>query len=271
MALAASKASLQNWIGGNNYSPMGADFVPPPPDMVPALLDDLMDLVSGAHHAALVQAAIAHAQFETIHPFPDGNGRVGRALIHAILRRRGVTRAPILPVSTVLYTLSERYVDGLTAYRDGRVAQWVEFFVDAADTASDEAVVIADDVAALRGQWDEQIEEYRRSVGKARALRKDSAEYKILRGLPAVPLLTEATAMREYGIPKKASAQTALEALKEAGILRKKEIGDRTHRVTGYFADDIFRLIDAASRELASTMFDTRVSPPTGRAVPRTQ
>jgi hypothetical protein len=82
--------TMQNWIGGSSYNPCSAVFVPPPPDTVDALLHDLLDYVNGDDHPALVQAAIAHAQFETIHPFADGNGRTGRALIHVILRRRGL-------------------------------------------------------------------------------------------------------------------------------------------------------------------------------------
>jgi Fic family protein len=80
--------SVQNWIGGNNYNPCGADFVPPPPEYVDGLLGDLGRFCSTDRLSPLVQAAIAHAQFETIHPFEDGNGRTGRALVQVILKRR---------------------------------------------------------------------------------------------------------------------------------------------------------------------------------------
>jgi Fic family protein len=109
--------TAQNWIGGSAWHPLGADFVPPPPARVQALIDDLAEYASGAAHAALVQAGLVHAQFETIHPFADGNGRVGRALIHTVLTRRGLTRTAVLPVSLVLLTRSDAYVRGLTAYR----------------------------------------------------------------------------------------------------------------------------------------------------------
>lgn len=89
----------QNWIGGSSYNPCGAAFVPPPPETLDALLGDLLAYVNGDDHPALVQAAIAHAQFETIHPFADGNGRTGRALIHVILRRRGLEPWPVPPVT----------------------------------------------------------------------------------------------------------------------------------------------------------------------------
>jgi len=108
---------VQNWIGGSNHQPLDADFVPPPPDEVPALMGDLVAYMSTGEHAPLVHAGLVDAQFETVHPCRDGNGRVGRALVHTVLVRRGVTRPAVLPVSPVLLTRSSEYVDGLTAYR----------------------------------------------------------------------------------------------------------------------------------------------------------
>ena len=88
-----SLRSVQNWIGGSGYNPCSAEFVPPPPEAAPALLDDLLVFCNDDGLPALAQAAIAHAQFETIHPFVDGNGRTGRALIHLALRRRPQPRS----------------------------------------------------------------------------------------------------------------------------------------------------------------------------------
>jgi hypothetical protein len=109
--------TVQNWIGGNDWNPVDAQFVPPPPGHVRALMDDLVAYASGGVHAPLIQAALAHAQFETIHPYTDGNGRVGRALIHTILTRRGLTPSAVLPLSLVLLTRSDHYLAGLAAYR----------------------------------------------------------------------------------------------------------------------------------------------------------
>ena len=100
--------SVQNWIGGSGYNPCSAEFVPPPPDAVPDLLDDLLDFCNDDGLPTLAQAAIAHAQFETIHPFVDGNGRTGRALIHLALRRRGIAEHFLPPVSLILATWAER-------------------------------------------------------------------------------------------------------------------------------------------------------------------
>ena len=109
--------STQNWVGGSSYHPLDADFVPPPPELVPDLVADLLTYLNGATHAPLIQAALVHAQFETIHPFADGNGRVGRALIHTVLTRRGLLAGMILPTSPVLSTLSDEYVEALSRFR----------------------------------------------------------------------------------------------------------------------------------------------------------
>ena len=102
-----------NWIGGSAYTPIGSRFVPPPPEHVPALLEDLIDYVNGDEHPPLLQAALAHAQFEMIHPFGDGNGRAGRALIHVVLARRGLAPRFVPPVSVVLARRCEEYVAAL--------------------------------------------------------------------------------------------------------------------------------------------------------------
>jgi len=109
--------STQNWVGGSSYHPLDADFVPPPPELVPDLVADLLTYLNGDTHAPLIQAALVHAQFETIHPFADGNGRVGRELIHTVLTRRGLLAGMILPTSPVLSTLSDEYVEALSRFR----------------------------------------------------------------------------------------------------------------------------------------------------------
>ena len=110
--------STQKWVGGSSYHPLDADFVPPPPELVPDLVADLLTYLNGATHAPLIQAALVHAQFETIHPFADGNGRVGRALTHTVLTRRGLLAGMILPTSPVLSTLSDEYIEALSRFRE---------------------------------------------------------------------------------------------------------------------------------------------------------
>lgn len=115
--LAGRVRTVQNWIGGSSYNPCRAAYVPPPPEHIAGLLRDLVDYSNREDHSPLVQGAIAHAQFETIHPFADGNGRAGRALVHIILRRRRLTPRFVPPVSLVLATWSHDYISGLTAFR----------------------------------------------------------------------------------------------------------------------------------------------------------
>ncbi|MCJ7628620.1 MAG: Fic family protein, partial [Longimicrobiales bacterium] len=126
----------QNWIGGNDYNPCGADFVPPPPEHVDPLLQDLCEATMDESLSPIVQAAIVHAQFETIHPFEDGNGRTGRALIHVVLRRRGIATAYVPPISVVLASDRERYIQGLSRFRSGAVGPWIEQFSVAAARAA---------------------------------------------------------------------------------------------------------------------------------------
>lgn len=262
--------SVQNWIGGSDLHPLDADFVPPAPDEVPALMSDLTDHMNGAIHSALVQAALVHAQFETIHPFTDGNGRVGRALIHTVLTRRGLTPAAVLPISLVLATFRDDYVAGLTAYRHaGRedanqaIAAWIETFTRAVLRATEQADELRRQVGELRVQWNEQLLSVRALSGKQRAMRSDSAARQILDDLPSTPVLTSATVERIHQVSA-AAASKALTELEAAGILHSRSAGPRTR---AYLALDVLDLITRTERQLASTRFDTRVSPP-NRAVP---
>ena len=131
----------QNWIGSNAYTPVGASYVPPPAEQVPALLADLVAYMNRSDIPPLIQAGITHAQFETIHPFADGNGRVGRALIHAVLHQQELAPAFVPPISNALARSPNVYFDGLTAYRhegaptdpgrDQAAEQWLGVFLEA--------------------------------------------------------------------------------------------------------------------------------------------
>lgn len=144
--------TVQNWIGGGR-TPSGADHVPPPPELVPALMTDLFAFLERDDLHPVAQAAIAHAQFESIHPFTDGNGRTGRALVAAVLRRRGATRRASPPVSSVLVAERARYFAHLARYRDGFVEGWVRDVAIAVGAGADEALVagmLLDEVARDR-------------------------------------------------------------------------------------------------------------------------
>lgn len=260
----------QNWIGGSDWHPLEADFVPPPPDLVMPLMDDLAAYLGGAAHSPIVQAALLHAQFETIHPFSDGNGRVGRALIHTVLARRGLTKDSVLPISLVLSTLRDSYVGGLTAFRhlgevdsasaiDAR-ARWIRTFAEAAILASRQAKLVADEIRQVRVDWEARLAIQRQGM---RALRSDSATSAVLGDLPATPVLTSHTVERIHRVSRPAAIR-ALEELRHAGVLETKSIGPGRH---AYVAPEILELITWAERRVASTKFDTRQSPP-HRGVP---
>ena len=109
--------TTQNWVGGPGNSPLRADFVPPPAAEVKRLVANLAEFVSATEGNPVTRAAIAHAQFETIHPFIDGNGRTGRALVHTVLKRADALRTVLVPISTVFASDTTTYIGGLTTYR----------------------------------------------------------------------------------------------------------------------------------------------------------
>jgi Fic family protein len=201
----------QNWIGGNDHTPCGADFVPPPPDELPALMDDLVAAVAGDGLPPLVQAALVHAQFETVHPFADGNGRTGRALIHVVLRRRGLTPTFVPPISVAFSRARERYIRGLVAYRDGDVDGWIETFATAAITACDLTDSYLREVDTLVSRW-------RELLGAASAPRSDAAAWRLIELLPAHPVITAAVAQAATGRAR-AAVHNAIEQLIAAEVL----------------------------------------------------
>ncbi|HET9657233.1 MAG TPA: Fic family protein [Kineosporiaceae bacterium] len=143
----------QNWIGGSDHSPRGALFVPPPPGLVGPLMADLAGFCSRSDVDPVAHAAIAHAQFETIHPFADGNGRTGRALVHVLLRRGGLAVRTVVPVSTVLLADVNGYFSGLTDYRAGRLDLWLTRFAAATSLAASAGQRLAAELAELREGW----------------------------------------------------------------------------------------------------------------------
>jgi Fic family protein len=204
--------TTQNWIGGNDYTPCGADFVPPPPEHVAPLLEDLCEAIEDDRLSPLVQAALVHAQFETIHPFDDGNGRTGRALIHVVLRRRGLAPAYVPPISVVLARGRSRYIDGLTCFRAGETGAWVEHFASAAANAAELASAYVHAVRELREHWRARVRAH------PSAPRADAAVWAVIDVLPAHPLITAPAAAAATGRSKPAIYQ-AIAQLEAAGVL----------------------------------------------------
>ena len=200
----------QNWIGGSDYHPLDAAFVPPPPERVRPLLEDLCGFIGREDIAPVAQAAIAHAQFETIHPFADGNGRVGRALIHTILCRRHESARYISPISLVLAGEPRAYIGGLVDYREGRLSEWCTLFAAATRRAAERAGELSYRIEALQQSWIERLGNPRR----------DSAVRQLIASLPAQPVIDVPAGQRLTG-KSHVAVGASLKALEEADVLKR--------------------------------------------------
>lgn len=200
--------TVQNWIGGSNYSPRGALYVPPPPTTVPEYMDDLLTFANRDDLPALVQAAIAHAQFESIHPFTDGNGRIGRALINTVLRRRGATTRVVVPLASSLVARRDHYFDLLNAYRTGDAGPLIATFAESSRIAAAESQITAGRLVEIPREW--------RAMVKARA---GSAAAQLLAQLPTRPILSSDDALAIVDGPR-SSVFAAINRLHDAGVLR---------------------------------------------------
>jgi len=253
----------QNWIGGSSYNPCSAVYVPPPPEMVPALLDDLARFCNDDSLPAVAQAAVAHAQFETIHPFVDGNGRTGRALIHLILRRRGLAPRVVPPVSLVLATLSLDYISGLTGFRylgDAASAdalaglnRWIALFAGCCTRSVRDAGQFERTVGEIQDGW-------RQRTGPVRS---NSTVDLLVQLLPGTPILTVNGAANLLGRSFRA-ANRAIDDLIKSGVLKQVTVGKRNR---AFEAVEIIDAFTKFERQLASPFGDTQVDPPV-RPVP---
>jgi Fic family protein len=223
-----------SWIGG--VDPSGAEYVGPPAERVGGLLEDLCRFMNRDDISPVAQAAIAHAQFETIHPFGDGNGRVGRCLIQVLLRRRGLAPRFVPPVSIVLGSNKDSYISGLEAFREGEVDDWVRYFAGATETAALSSREFSEEVEELQSDW----------RGALVPVRSDSAALALIDLLPRYPIITAAAAEGEIDRSRRATL-TGLERLADAEILtrhRNQKKGD------SWEAKDLFALLDEFERRV---------------------
>lgn len=232
---------MQNWIGGSDHSPRGALYVPPAPERVEALMDDLLAYLNRDDVPALVQAAIGHAQFESIHPFTDGNGRIGRALVSAVLRRRRVTKNAVVPLASGLLARREEYFAALGSYRLGDPAPLILLFAQSARVA---ATASRDTIARLKAMPADWRQELKPRGGSAVEILIDS-----FYDHPVMSVREIDTAMSGTSISQ---AYRAIDRLVDAGFLeeitgRKK---DRAWAASEVLAelDDLDRRIQAAMR-----------------------
>ncbi len=254
----------QIWIGGSSFNPCNASYVPPPPDRVSELMTDLMAYVNTDHHSPLTQAAIAHAQFETIHPFGDGNGRTGRALIHIVLQKRRVAPRFVPPISLVLSTWSDSYITALTDYRhegpadsvrrSQAIQPWLETFTAATQRACHDALEYNHRINQLTTEWNQKLGRYR----------KGSALDRLVHALPGAPLLTLEHAT-QLGGRSPVATRTAITQLLQAGILVLRPTSTPRNRILE--TPDIIELFTSLERTLATPRGNTQQEPPV-RPVP---
>jgi Fic family protein len=199
--------TMQNWIGGSNYAPRNALYVPPPAESVEMYLTDLLCFARRQDIDPLVQATLVHAQFESIHPFTDGNGRIGRALINAVLRYRGITTRTVVPLASALVANTERYFAALDAYREGNLAPLVTDFTMGSRIAAEETQVTARKLLGLPTSWNERI------TG-----RQGSAARRLLDLLLSTQTLTSQWVESELQLTPR-SALGGIEDLEEVGIV----------------------------------------------------
>nr|WP_186446805.1 Fic family protein [Mycolicibacterium porcinum] len=197
----------QVWIGGGDFGPRGADFIAPQHSRVPGAIDDLIRFAGRDDIPVLPQIAIAHAQFETIHPFPDGNGRTGRALIQAMLHNKRLTRQVTVPVSAGLLTDTDSYFQALTAYREGDPSPIVERLSAASILAVDNGRHLVSDLRTIRQFWASKI-----------TARRDSAVHRIADLLIKRPVINAKLVTRELNIPM-SNVYRYLDPLIKAGII----------------------------------------------------
>ncbi len=252
----------QNWVGGSDWSPVGASYVPPRPELVAGLLDDLARFVNSSGLPTVAKAAVAHAQFETIHPFADGNGRTGRALVQMVLRADGLCTHTYAPVSLELATHRGAYIAQLEAFRvdDGitegatrDLSGLVGFFSRAAGASCSLALGFESSVASIERGWRERL-----------GVRKGSAADLLLGALASCPVVNARTASGIIG-RSEVACRNALERLAEAGIVTQNA---RNRKSSLWVADEILSEFTSLERAYATPGGDTREARP-ARATPQ--
>ncbi|ATA29323.1 Fic family protein [Mycobacterium lepraemurium] len=229
-SMAGKWRTEQVWIGGGNFGRRGAEFIAPHHGRVPGAIDDLARFAKRTNIAALPQIAIAHAQFETIHPLPDGNGRTGRALVQSMLRNKRLTRQVTVPVSAGLLTDTGSYFDALTAYRQGDPAPIVERLSEASMLAVANGRRLVTDLKTIRLQWKSKI-----------TARHNSAVHRLADLLIRRPVINAQLASEELHVAIN-NVYRYLDPLVESGII--VEFTNRT-RNRAWRAPDVLSALDA--------------------------
>jgi Fic family protein len=197
----------QGWIGGT--SPLDAALVTPPPARIGALVDDLVAFANRTDVDPVTQAAAVHAQFEAVHPYADGNGRVGRILIAWVLTRRLALAAPP-PVSVSMARDRGGYLAGLTQFRLGNVDQWVRWFSGVVRGAGDATLRLTAEIGALQAEW----------LGRLDDTRGDATARRVVDVLPEHPVCNAQLIAASVGASERA-ARSALQQLAARDIVER--------------------------------------------------
>ncbi len=201
------------WVGSSSITPRRAAHVGPRSDLVPKAMQDLTTFVRREDLQVVAHAAIAHAQFETIHPFSDGNGRTGRALVHAMVRSKGLVTSTTAPISAGLLINTSGYTDALGAYRAGDARPIIERFSEAARFAAHSGAGLVDQLA-------EQIDEGLQALSISR-LRPQAVAWRVLPHLIAQPVVN-ARYVQDRFTMSAPTAQRAISQLVDAGVLTER-------------------------------------------------
>jgi Fic family protein len=215
----------QNWIGG--ASPSRAAFVPPPPQRVPECMSGLENFLNDqpVRHSALIKAALAHVQFETIHPYLDGNGRLGRLLIPLILVHEGVLHQPLLYLSLHFKTHRSNYYDMLQKVRvSGDWEEWLWFFATAVRHTATQAVQTAQALTRLGETDRERI----RGLGRIAPSALQVHQALFARPVNTIPAIGAVTGQSPHTINKMLDAMTALGLVREVTGMRRNRIYEYT-------------------------------------------
>lgn len=226
----------QVWIGASNYGPHDAQFVPPHHSRIADAIDDLISFMHRDDMPVLVQAALAHAQFETTHPFIDGNGRTGRALVHSLLRNKSVTTNVTVPVSAGLLTNLDGYFDALTRFRAGDPYPIIDRFSDATFSAVQTGRTLVEELRTIRATWATSI-----------TARADAAVWRLVDLALRQPVLNSRLVQTELEVSKP-TADAAIERLVTTGVLHQFTDGRRNRK---YEAPDVLAALDAFAERSA--------------------
>lgn len=224
----------QVWIGGSNLGPGGAEYVPPYHTRIDEAVDDLIVFAKRADLGTIIKAAVAHAQFETIHPFVDGNGRTGRTLLHIVLRQEGALHNTAVPLSAGLLNNIDAYFDALTSYRRGSPEPIIQIICDAIGYAVVIGGGMVDRIEELLGNWRSSIKAH-----------QDARIWDLLNLLVEQPVINAEFVASRLEVTNRA-AYSIIETAVKNDVLKK--IGTK-HRGIYYEARAITQMLDIVASE----------------------